>query len=170
VDGNRQAEFDAIDEARSQWANRWGPELSDAVAAATSIMRAQQLVLSSVDRVLRPLDLTFARYEALMLLYFSRQGALPLGKMGDRLMVHQTSITNIVDRLESQALVKRVPHPEDGRTTLAYLTEDGRNLAKRASRAVNEITFGLSALNKSDVEHLVRIIRKLRRGEGDMAI
>src|SRR5690606_16627100 len=80
---------DEIAEARRQWeAHRLDEPL--AMAAATSIMRAQQLVATAVDRALRPLGLTFARYEVLMLLDFSRQGALPITKVGERLMVHPT--------------------------------------------------------------------------------
>ena len=48
--------------------------------AVTSVMRVQQLWLSRLNDELKPFDLTFPRYEALMLLYFSRTGALPLGK------------------------------------------------------------------------------------------
>ena len=72
-------DFDPIEGARSQWAARWEPDVSDAMAAATSIMRAQQLVLAAVDDALRPFGLTFARYEALVLLLYSRRGVLPLG-------------------------------------------------------------------------------------------
>ena len=139
------------------------------MAAATSIMRAQQVVLAAVDGALRPFGLTFARYEGLVLLLFSRRGALPLGTMGQRLMIHPTSVTNIIDRLEEQGLVRRVPHPTDGRTTLAELTDDGRRLAKRATRAVNGVTFGLATLTDEDLRQLHRIIRKLRQGIGDFA-
>lgn len=162
-------DFDPIEEARSQWASRWEPDISEAMAAATSIMRAQQVVLAAVDGALRPFDLTFARYEGLVLLSFSRRGSFPLGKMGQRLMIHPTSVTNIVDRLEAQGLVRRIPHPTDGRTTLAEITDEGRRLAKRATQAVNQVVFGLDALNEQDLEHLVRIIRKLRRSAGDFA-
>ncbi len=159
--------FDPIDEARSQWARRWDAEVSDAMAAATSIMRAQQVVLAAVDGALRPFDLTFARYEGLVLLLFSRNGSLPLGKMGKRLMIHPTSVTNIIDRLEAHGLVRRVPHPTDGRTTLAEITDEGRHLAKQATEAVNEIAFGLDMLTNQDRQNLGRIIRKLRQGVGD---
>ncbi|MCU1355724.1 MAG: regulatory protein MarR, partial [Acidimicrobiales bacterium] len=98
--------------------------------AATSIMRAQQIVLSRVDEALRPWSLTFARYEVLVLLHFTKAGTLPLGKMGDRLMLHQASITNLVDRLEEQGLVRRLAHPTDRRTTLAELTPEGRKVVK----------------------------------------
>ncbi|HEX3565834.1 MAG TPA: MarR family transcriptional regulator [Acidimicrobiales bacterium] len=160
-------QFDPIDEARSQWAKRWDAEASDAMAAATSIMRAQQVVLAAVDGVLRPFGLTFARYEGLVLLSFSRQGSLPLGKMGDRLMIHPTSVTNIIDRLEAQGLVRRLPHPTDGRTTLAEVTAEGRALATRATRAVNEIALGLGMLDDRDLRDLFRIIRKIRVHIGD---
>jgi DNA-binding MarR family transcriptional regulator len=160
-------DFDPIEEARAQWCKRWDPEVSDAMAAATSIMRAQQVVLAAVDGALRPFDLTFARYEGLVLLYFSRNGSLPLGKMGKRLMIHPTSVTNIIDRLEQQGLARRIPHPTDGRTTLAQLTDEGRLLAQRATKAVNEVAFGLELLSQQDLQQLVRIIRKLRLGIGD---
>ena len=159
--------FDPIEEARAQWSARWKPDVSDAMAAATSIIRAQQVVLAAVDGALRPLGLTFARYEGLVLLLFSRRGALPLGKMGQRLMIHPTSVTNIIDRLEEQGLVRRIPHPTDGRTTLAEITDDGRRLAKEATRAVNAVTFGLGSLGAEDLRQLVRITRKLRRSIGD---
>jgi DNA-binding MarR family transcriptional regulator len=159
--------FDPIEEAQHHWSTRWQPDLSDAMAAATSIMRAQQVVLAAVDGALRPFGLTFARYEGLVLLYFSRQGALPLGKMGQRLMIHPTSVTNIIDRLEQQGLVRRIPHPTDGRTTLAEITDEGRRLAKRATKAVNEVAFGLDTLSQRDLQQLTNTIRKLRKGIGD---
>jgi DNA-binding MarR family transcriptional regulator len=111
--------------------------------------------------------LTFARYEGLVLLSFSRGGSLPLGKMGDRLMIHPTSVTNIIDRLEAEGLVTRVPHPTDGRTTLAEVTSEGRALAKRATLAVNEIALGLGMLDDHDLRDLFRIIRKIRVHIGD---
>ena len=162
-------DFDPIEEAQSQWSARWEPDVSDAMAAATSIMRAQQVVLAAVDGALRPFGLTFARYEGLVLLLYSRRGVLPLGKMGQRLMIHPTSVTNIVNRLEEQGLVRRLPHPTDGRTTLAEITREGRGLATRATVAVNRVSFGLGELSSNDLRQLMRIIRKLRRSVGDFA-
>ena len=161
--------FDPIEEAHVQWSRRWDDDASAAMAAATSIMRAQQVVLAAVDNALRPFGLTFARYEGLMLLSFSKTGSLPLGKMGQRLMIHPTSVTNIIDRLESQGLVRRVAHPNDGRTTLAEITADGRALAKQATKAVNQATFGLGSLSTDDLDQLTQTIRKLRASVGDFA-
>jgi len=163
----RPLPFDPIEEAKVRWSERWDPDVGDAMAAATSIMRAQQVVLAAVDRALRPFGLTFARYEGLVLLLFSRRGALPLSTMGRRLMIHPASVTNIVDRLEGQGLVRRLPHPTDGRTTLAEINEEGRRLVLEATKAVNGALFGLGALDTQDLRALQRVIGKLRRGVGD---
>ncbi|HEX6872637.1 MAG TPA: MarR family transcriptional regulator, partial [Micromonosporaceae bacterium] len=106
--------FDPIAEAHRQWRLRW-PEHADRMAAVTSVMRAQQLLLTAVERILKPFDLTFASYEALQLLALTRTGQLPMGKIGERLMVHPTSVTNTVDRLERRGLVRRRPAADDRR-------------------------------------------------------
>ncbi|HLF40022.1 MAG TPA: MarR family transcriptional regulator [Acidimicrobiia bacterium] len=161
----RPLPFDPIDEARRHWEGRW--DRGDAMAAATAIMRAQQIVLAAVDEALRPFGLTFARYEALVLLQFSRKGLLPLGKMGERLMIHPTSVTNIVDRLEAQGFLRRVPHPTDRRTTLAEITEGGRSVVDDATKAVTAASFAMDGLTERELEQLIRLLRKLRLSAGD---
>jgi DNA-binding MarR family transcriptional regulator len=102
-----------------------------------------------------------------MVLVFSRRGALPLSRLGARLQVHPTSVTNAVDRLEQQGLIERAPHPTDGRTTLAVITEDSRKIALRATDAVNSSVFADPGLVPEDVEALVAILGRLRRRAGD---
>ena len=162
----RPLPFDPIEEAGRQW-DVQGWDERQAMQAATSIMRAQQIVLARVDEALRPWSLTFARYEVLVLLHFSREGVLPLGKMGDRLMLHQASITNLVDRLEQQGLVKRVPHPTDRRTTLAELTPEGRPTVADATKAVVAAQIGVDELTQREATDLHRILKKLRAGADD---
>ena len=137
------------------------------MAAATSIMRAQQIVLNAVDTALRRYGLTFARYEALVLLSFTRTGELPLGKMGQRLMIHPTSVTNIIDRLAEDRLVERIPHPSDRRTTLAQITPAGRALVVQTTEAVDDVRFGLGALDDDELGQLIQLIRTLRLSAGD---
>lgn len=137
------------------------------MAACTSIMRVHQIVLARIEAALRPFELTFARYEALVLLYFSRQGELPLGKMGDRLMLHPTSVTNIVDRLEEQGLLRRVPHPTDRRTTLAQLTDEGRTLVEEATQAAGKARLGMGSLSEADLDTMTHLLTELRVDAGD---
>jgi DNA-binding MarR family transcriptional regulator len=161
--------LDPIAEARRHWEARWEAEPSRAMAAVTSIMRAQQVLMARLNEMLRPLGLTFPRYEALMLLSFTRTGALPLGKIGERLQVHRTSVTNIIDKLEADGLVRRVPHSEDRRATLAEITDAGRKTADKATAVLNDECFGIASLAPRDLERLTSILRDLRLDAGDFA-
>jgi DNA-binding MarR family transcriptional regulator len=163
----RPLPFDPIDEARRQWVEHGWGDVAEGMAAVTSVMRAQQLYLSRVDAALRPYDLTFARYELLMLLVFSRTGALPLSRVGARLQVHATSVTSAVDRLQAQGFVRREPHPTDRRTTLARITPEGREVAGQATQALNEQVFAEPGLTGEQLQALVLVLRDLRRSAGD---
>jgi DNA-binding MarR family transcriptional regulator len=163
----RHLALDPITEARRQWAAHGWERSADGMAAVTSIFRAQQIYLAMIDEVLRPLGLTFARYEVLMLLSFSRLGSLPLNKIGRRLQVHPTSVTNAVDRLEAHGLVRRVPHPTDRRTTLAEILPAGRDVSLKATEAVNADVFVDPHLDPGDVGRLVDILGRLRHTAGD---
>ncbi len=159
--------LDPIAEARRHWEARWPADPSRAMAAITSIMRSQQLLLAHFDELLKPFSLTFPRYEALMLLSFTQAGELPIGKMGERLQVHRSSVTNVVEKLVDSGLAERVPHPTDGRATLVRITDAGRAAAEAATSVLNADLFGLGALGDRDQEELVRILRALRADVGD---
>jgi DNA-binding MarR family transcriptional regulator len=161
----RTLPFDPIARAAELWEERIGQ--SGTMAAVTSIMRVQQILQSAVDGALRPHGLTFARYEALVLLTFSRRGSLPMRVMGERLQLHPTSVTNIVDRLEADGLVKRIPHPTDRRTTLAEITEAGRARREEATAAVTSIDFGMRGLTERQTSQLTELLAKVRKAAGD---
>ena len=137
--------------------------------AVTSVMRAQQILLGRLNEALEEFGLTFARYEALMLLYFSRAGSLPLGKMGARLQVHPASVTNLVDGLERGGLVERTPHPSDRRTTLAAITPEGRAVAESATAALHDRRFGTAPLGDEALAEMTEILRGARAGAGDFS-
>ena len=161
-----EAGFDPIQEARCQWIAH-GLSEPDAMAAATSIIRAQQLVSTAIDRALRPLDLTFARYEVLMLLSFSRRGALPTTKMAHRLMVHPTGVTKLIDKLEQQELVHREPNPADRRGTLVRITPAGRRLTARATLAIEKMRFGID-LDDASLKQIIASLTQFRASRGDL--
>jgi DNA-binding MarR family transcriptional regulator len=158
--------FDPIAEAHRQWSDRW-PEYADHMAAVTSVMRVQQLLLSRIEDALRPCGLTFAAYEALQLLTFTRTGALPMGKMGDRLMVHPASVTNVISRLEKRGLVTRSPSPDDRRVVLAEITPAGRALADEATAALHDAAFGLPEVTGPRAAEVTDLLRPIRRAAGD---
>ncbi|HWU47492.1 MAG TPA: MarR family transcriptional regulator [Humibacter sp.] len=158
--------IDPIAEARRQWLAHGWTEAADGMAAVTSIVRAQQLFMARIEAALKPFALSFARFEFLTLLSFTRGGTLPMSSASARLQVHPTSVTNTVDRLERDGLVRRTAHPTDGRATLVVLEPAGRELASRAQRALNRI-FADVGMDERDVAELVRILARFRRTAGD---
>ena len=153
---------DPISEARRQWVDHGWGDVADTMAVVTSIIRAQQLLLARMESAVRPHGLTFARYELLQLLSFTREGVMPMGKIGDRLQVHPASVTNAVDRLEADGLVRRTPHPLDKRKTLARITPKGRRCASAATADVN------AAFAELDLDPaLFGALREVRAAAGD---
>jgi DNA-binding MarR family transcriptional regulator len=162
--------FDPIERAGELWEQHWpdeDPAVFDSMRAVTSIMRAQQILIAELDSLLRRYGITFSRYEALVLLVHSANGSLPLSKIGERLQVHATSVTNVIDRLEGAGLVRREPNPRDGRGTLAVVTDDGRQVAAKATAELNAARFGMTALDRPGMQEVFRLLRRLRLEAGD---
>jgi DNA-binding MarR family transcriptional regulator len=160
--------FDPIARAEQLWRDRWGEDSAHRpMAAATSVLRVQQLLIRELDRLAGRHGLTFARYEALVLLAFSRAGTLSMSTIGERLMVHPTSATNIVQRLAAQGLVTRSTNPRDRRGTLVTLTDSGRATMESVTQLLEEARFGLGALAPADLDDLIGLLRQVRAGAGD---
>jgi DNA-binding MarR family transcriptional regulator len=158
--------FDPIERAGATWEQRFGP--ASAMRAATSVFRVQQILLARFDEALKPHGLSFARYEVLVLLTFSRTGELPLKVIGSRLMVHPTSVTNAIDRLVAAGFVARRPNPADGRGVLAGITDRGRAVVEGATAALTGLDFGLGNLPEAEREALFDILKRVRLGAGDV--
>ena len=159
--------LDPIDEAHRHWVEHGWGDAADGMALVTSITRLQQILATRIERVLRPIGLTFSRYEVLMLLHFSSAGALPLGKIGERLQVQAGSVTNAIDRLEADGLVERRPHETDGRATLAAITATGRERALAATDVVNRDVFVPLGSSPESARRLIALMRDMRADAGD---
>ncbi|HTW07369.1 MAG TPA: MarR family transcriptional regulator, partial [Acidimicrobiales bacterium] len=81
-----------------------------------------------------------------------------------------TSVTNAVDRLEQQDLIKRVPHASDRRTTLAEILPSGRELALRATLALNEQVFRRPGMAAADLRQLIEVLQRFRQLAGDFTV
>ena len=161
---------DPIAVARELWADHGWGEVADGMAALTSVIRAQAILMRRVDEVLRPSGLTFARYEVLMLLSFTRHDALPMRAISSRLQVHQSSVTNAVDRLEDAGLVTRASSPEDRRTVLVGITAEGVRLAKECTRRLNAEVFGALGISAEDTRVLIDVLARFRQSAGDFEV
>jgi DNA-binding MarR family transcriptional regulator len=159
--------FDPLAEAARQWDKHWGPEPTASMVAVTSIMRAQQIMIARLNEILAPLDLTFPRYEALMVVYYSRRGELPLGKISTRLQVHRASVTNVIDKLVDSGYIERAGDRDDRRTVLARITAAGRRTAQVATERLNGVRFATTPLPDETCSRIYELLTPLRQGAGD---
>ncbi len=159
---------DPIELARRNWVAAGWPEAADGMAFVTSLVRVQQLLLGRIERVLRPHALTFARFEVLRLLAFSRNGVLPIGTIGERLQVHPASATNAVQRLEDAGLVARAANPADGRSVLVELTPAGRDLVERCTVLLNDEVFAALPVDAGELDAAFAALRTIRRSFDDV--
>ena len=160
-------ERDPILEAYHLWNDQGWEDCAAGCTAVTSLMRVHQMMTRRADQILAPIDLTFARYELLVRLYF-REGSLPLNHLGKALQIHQTSITSLVDRLEKQGLIKRTPHPTDRRSIIAQMTPAGRVLTRKAIKLMNSELFRDLGLTGREAHLLIGLLMKMRQSWNDI--
>ncbi len=158
---------DPIREAHRQWVAHGWRDAADGMAMVTSLVRVHQLVQARIDAVLRPHDLTFARFETLRLLAFSTRGELPMARVGSLLQVHPASVTSAVGRLEAQGFVTRTRSEEDRRVVFAAITPTGREVVEAATIGLNEAVFSDPGLPTGDVTALTATLARLRAAAGD---
>jgi DNA-binding MarR family transcriptional regulator len=94
--------------------------------------RSHQFMERSVDQY----DLSEGRMQVLMRL--RHQGDCPLGALAEVMHVSARNVTGLVDHLERDGLVARVPDPEDRRSVRAHLTEQGQRLIERVWKDVSQ--------------------------------
>ncbi len=161
------SERDPIREAHRQWVRHGWDDAADGMAMVTSVVRAHQLLMERIEAVLRPRDLTFARYEVLRLLSFTRDQSLPMTRLGSLLQVHPTSVTSAVDRLVKQGFVERERGTSDRRVILATLTAAGAEVVEEATVALNGEVFEKPGLAPEEVLSLTGLLGALRASGGD---
>lgn len=159
-------QYDPVEASRQRWIEQGWSAIAPGMAAVVSVMRAEQIFLRRATDVLRPLGLTFARYQVLGMVRWA--GPLTLGAVGHRLWITPATVTNAIDRLEAAALCRRVDHPTDARATLVEITAKGRRLFDRAVAQLNADVFADVGLAADELELLVGLIGKIRQADGDI--
>lgn len=78
------------------------------------------------SRIMGEFGISLARFD-LMAQLERVGGGLTMSEVSRRMMVSNGATTSLVDKLVEDGLVQREAHPEDRRTTLLHLTEQGRD-------------------------------------------
>ncbi len=130
------------------------------MAVFTAILRSQQLLSNEIAAVMRQHDLTFARYEVLSWLAIDPESSLTLSWISKTLRIPPATVTNLIDRLEHDKLVRRVQHPLDARTTLAVITARGKRVADAATKDLNTTVYERIGLSERQRDQLIGSARR----------
>jgi DNA-binding MarR family transcriptional regulator len=138
---------------------------SDAVVDAwIALMRAQQTALLKIERAFRDAGLPpHAWYDVLWELERAGEAGLRPFDIERQMLIAQSNISRLIDRLEEQGYVERRPHAEDGRGQIVVITPSGRDIRKRMwpvyGRAISEAVG--ARLSERDAAMLARLLAKL---------
>lgn len=158
--------YDPVEASRQRWGEQGWEDSAAGMAAVASVMRVNQIFNNRAATILRPLGLTFARYQVLGMLRWT--GPLTLGAVSHRLWITPPTVTSAIDRLEAAGLSRRVPHPTDARAMHVEITAAGRRLFDDAVQQLNAGLFSSVGLSDRDLEVLVGVLTKIRAAEGDV--
>jgi DNA-binding MarR family transcriptional regulator len=156
------APFDVVEASRRVWLAQWPSEAASGMAVFVGILRSYQLLNHDVNQVMRRQGLTFSRYEVLTWLATDAESSVTLSWISRTLRIPPATVTDIIDRLERDALVRRAPHPSDARTTLAVITPRGRKLANDATRELNAAVYERIGLAEEKRALLIDLLAELR--------
>ncbi|KAF0152203.1 MAG: MarR family transcriptional regulator [Ignavibacteria bacterium] len=94
----------------------------------------------------------------------NKTGPVPLKKISEEMMVTGANITCVVDNLEKEGFVKRIPSKEDRRVIHADLTTPGRAKVESILPAYAESMASLvSSLSDAEQKELIRLLNKLQQ-------
>lgn len=113
---------------------------------------------------LEQLGTTPARARLLMTLHC--EGMLQMSEISNRLGVTARNVTKLVDGLEGEKLVQRLPHPTDRRATLIQLTDQGRLMCKQSMMSDHHSAAAqlFTELSPTDRKDFARVLKKMLAG------
>ncbi len=127
-----------------------------------ALLGAAQAVEDRIESSLSPLGLSLAKLNLLGVLVTSN-APLTLGELAQKLACVRSNVTQLIDRLESDGLVKREADPADRRSIRAVITDAGRDRERAGSMALSEVQNKIShILGRYDVGHIEQALSALR--------
>lgn len=123
------------------------------------VQRAARALARQFDVAFRPFDLTNQQFSLLMSL--NRPEPPPMGPVAELLAIDRTTLTAALKPLERRALVKVLPHPQDGRSRVLKLTPKGKQLLEKAMPVWESTHAVLDEKLKGESESLRRALMAL---------
>ncbi|MEC3982671.1 MarR family winged helix-turn-helix transcriptional regulator [Amycolatopsis sp. H20-H5] len=147
------------------------PRTKSATVAWESLFRAQVTLGRRLNRAARGSEVSMRVYDVLYNLTRFPEGRLRLHELNEHILLDQSSLSRLVERMESDGLVARAADPQDRRGTVVELTAEGAAVQKRVGRdyaaAIGHYVGG--ALTGEELRTLQRLCDKLRAGQDGIA-
>jgi DNA-binding MarR family transcriptional regulator len=100
-----------------------------------SFLRANAVLMRALEAELAEAGhISLAQYDVLVQLTETPCGRLRMTELADRVLLSRSGITRLVDRLESEGLVRRERCPNDARGTFAVVTDLGVDRLREAAQ------------------------------------
>ena len=126
-----------------------------------SFLSAADAVEARLEAALGPTGLSLAKLAVLHFLAEAKQ-PLPLSDLAARQHCVRSNITQLMDRLEKDGLVRRRADPDDRRSVLAELTAAGEQAHAKGVRALAEVQRAIvSALKAAEATSLQNALSAL---------
>ncbi|TAK33881.1 MAG: MarR family transcriptional regulator [Chloroflexota bacterium] len=163
-------ESDAVCRAAKSLGRQYpGADLTT-IETVVTLLRMQGRLVRSLDERFRPFGLTAAKFDLLMVLHRAPSRRLTMWEIGRHLGVTRTNVTGLVDGLERDNLVRRLPHPEDRRSLLAELTAEGEELVHRVlPETWSWMDDLLDDFSLDEKHQMLRLLRKVQARLGARA-
>ncbi|MCU6792922.1 MULTISPECIES: MarR family winged helix-turn-helix transcriptional regulator [Paenibacillus] len=129
--------------------------------------KASRTVFENVKKDIVSHGLDPVNFMILELLY--SKGPHPVQKISETFSIPSGSITYVVDKLETKALVKREASPTDRRTSNVVLTEKGKLFFDEIfPKHVETISHNLSFISNEEKEQLIHLMKKIGLGAKEL--
>jgi DNA-binding MarR family transcriptional regulator len=109
------------------------PSADDHVRAWASVLRAHAAVVPRLERELAVVGMPLSWYDVLLELNAAPDRRLRMTELGAKVVLSRERVSRVVDDLERAGLVRRERNPDDGRSLLAVITDEGRSRLRAAA-------------------------------------
>ncbi len=158
---------DPVDWAAHYWVQQKLDGDHTRFLALTSLLRFERIVADHVEAELKQHGLNMTDYLMLMTLQLSESGTRLISSLARNLLVHATTATLATDRLEDRGYLSRSPHPTDRRATCVTISDEGREVVKKATSALSASNFGMPGSTPAMVADLMSALTAMRDAAGD---
>ena len=135
---------------------------ADIAQIMQSLRRIFKAIQHYSEQVLKEFGVTGPQLWVLRVIY--REGRLSMGDLSERMYLHISTVSGVVDRLAHKGYVERNREKPDRRVVKISLTKEGKRVVQRAPEAAQgKLLHGLESLSRKEVKGIHASLEKVVR-------